>query len=270
MRHVEDELHLLPLVRVVAADDAVAARHAAAIGHRELGFGNRVPPPCRIAEHRDRRVEQVEHHQAARLQVRLHATQGRTLIGGRQHVLERAERQQRAREPLADLEAPHVGLDDADAGADGVGFIRELLAQPVEHRARDVEPHHRHAGARARQQHAPGAASHLEHRPSGGPSRLDEEPDVGTRPVDRDMVVELRGDLVFGARHRRQCTRSADGPPDLRSAGGTGDISRARARAGPNGASRPVLPAIAYDTDPGGTRTSSDEVIVSTSILVPP
>ena len=98
---------------------------------------------------------------AAWREVLRHRTQRRELIVGRVQDLQRTQRDVDEIEPLAEIQRPHVGVDDADARS---RVVVEPRFEPREHRGRVVDSNDIVAGAREVQRDASGAGHEFQRR----------------------------------------------------------------------------------------------------------
>ena len=129
--------------------------------HRQPGLGmhgldRRARLVARVRDDVEARMEHVEEERSARVEVLAHAAQRAQLIVGREHVLERAERDGDQRVAAGHGEVAHVGLEHPRGEPARPG----LAPQAVEHRRVDVEPVDVHAGLERRKQHAPTHSTH--------------------------------------------------------------------------------------------------------------
>lgn len=112
-------------------------------------------------------------------------------------MLERPERNRGERELPAQLEPPHVGLDEPRPAANGLGFRLQALSADREHVRRQIEANRFDSRSSGWNQNPARTAAHFEHRAASRQGRLDEEPDVGPVAIRNDVVVQIRDEVVL-------------------------------------------------------------------------
>jgi hypothetical protein len=138
--HVVDQLETTDLREAIVGHRLVTSDHPAAVWSGELRLSPYSSPSVRVARASSDGLNKSRMRQAAVHQMAVNGLETGQLVLHGQQVLEGTKRERGQREPAAELEVAHVGLDELHPVPHGLGFVTQVPATDGEHVGGQVEP----------------------------------------------------------------------------------------------------------------------------------